>query len=82
VADPRGGVRRVLPGCDPDRWTARHPETDPEAQFGVDGCTCIPFTRQTNPPRYLNQPTDTIDMISGWGRGRDCPHHRPATPPV
>lgn len=51
------------------------PTTDP--QFGIDGCTCIPFTRQTNPPRYLNRPTDTVDMISGWERGRDCEHHAP-----
>ncbi|MEV5189289.1 hypothetical protein [Streptomyces werraensis] len=48
-----------------------------EPMFGVDGCTCIPFTRQTNPPRHL-KPTDTIDMISGWERGQDCPHHAPA----
>lgn len=49
-----------------------------EHQFGTEDCTCIPFTRQTDPPRYLNRPTDTVDMISGWERGRDCPHHRPA----
>lgn len=53
-------------------------QPDPDAQFGSDGCTCVPFTRQTNPPRYLNRPTDTVDMISGWERGRDCPHHAPA----
>jgi hypothetical protein len=46
-----------------------------EHQFGSEGCDCIPFTRQTNPPRYLNRPTDTVDMISGWERGRHCPHH-------
>lgn len=51
-------------------------DTGEEAQFGVDGCTCIPFTRQTNPPRYLNRPTDTVDMISGWETGGDCPHHK------
>ncbi|MFI8206857.1 hypothetical protein [Streptomyces sp. NPDC085937] len=48
-----------------------------QPMFGVDGCTCIPFTQQTNPPRHL-KPTDTIDMISGWERGQDCPHHAPA----
>lgn len=54
----------------------QHMATD-EADYGTDDCTCIPFTRQTNPPRILNQPTDTVDMISGWQRGADCPHHRP-----
>lgn len=54
--------------------------TNDEPQFGIDDCTCIPFTRQTNPSRYLNRPTDTVDMISGWERGRDCPHHVPAVP--
>lgn len=52
------------------------PQTDAE-MFGGPDCTCIPFTRQTNPPRYLNRPTDTVDMISGWEPGRDCPHHAP-----
>lgn len=58
--------------------------TDPqdEPQFGIEGCTCIPFTRQTDPPRYLSRPTDTVDMISGWERGRDCPHHAPAVSPL
>jgi hypothetical protein len=46
--------------------------------FGSIACTCIPFTRQTDPPRILNRPTDTVDMISGWEIGRDCPHHKPA----
>lgn len=54
------------------------PDQTDSPQFGVDGCTCIPFTRQTDPPRYLNRPTDTVDMISGWERGGDCPHHAPA----
>lgn len=53
------------------------PADDP--MFGGDGCTCIPFTRQTNPPRRL-KPTDTVDMISGWERGQDCPHHASAVP--
>jgi hypothetical protein len=48
--------------------------------FGTPDCTCVPFTRQTNPPRYLNRPSDTVDMISGWERGRDCLHHRAAAP--
>lgn len=48
-----------------------------EAQFGVEGCTCIPFTRQDGAPRYCG-PTDTVDMISGWEIGRDCLHHKAA----
>lgn len=55
------------------------PDTVPAAdvQFGTDGCTCILFTRQDGTPRYCG-PTDTVDMISGWERGGDCPHHAPA----
>ena len=45
--------------------------------FGSPDCTCIPFTRQGGKPRYCG-PTDTVDMISGWEIGRDCPHHKPA----
>jgi hypothetical protein len=80
----RGYRHEPCSECLPDDAVARsgQPGTDPEAEFGVDGCTCVPFTRQTNPPRYLNRPTDTVDMISGWERGRDCPHHRTATPPA
>lgn len=46
------------------------------AQFGSDGCTCRPFTRQTDPPRFL-RPGDSVDMISGWQRAADCAHHAP-----
>ena len=49
-----------------------------QPQFGSPDCTCIPFTRQEGQPRYLNRPTDTLDMISGWERRSDCPHHAPA----
>jgi hypothetical protein len=55
-------------GGDPDCPTC-HPK------FGIPGCTCRPWTRQTDPPRYLDQPGDTLDMIGGWGVGDDCPHH-------
>jgi hypothetical protein len=44
-------------------------------QFGVPGCTCRPFTGQNGMPRYLDQPGDTADLISGWETGTDCPHH-------
>ena len=46
--------------------------TDP-AQFGAPGCTCRPFT--TDPPRFLDQPGDTVGRDASWQRGRDCPHH-------
>jgi transposase-like protein len=52
----------------------------PDAQFGSTDCTCIPWTRQDGTPRYCG-PHDTVDMIGGWQRGRDCPHHSPAPPP-
>ena len=65
-----GLLRRLAAGADTDTQ-------DDGAMFGGPDCTCIPFSRQTDPPRYLNWPTDTVDMISGWERGRDCPHHAP-----
>ena len=43
----------------------------------LNGCTCRPWTRQTDPPRYLDQPGDTVDMIGGYEIGADCPHHQP-----
>ena len=52
-------------------------EDAPEHMFSADGCTCVPFTRQTTPPRYLDQPGDTVDMISGWEIRADCQHHEP-----
>lgn len=57
-------------GSDPDCPVCHPP-------FGVNGCTCIPFTRQGGVPRYCG-PADTVDMISGWERRSDCPHHKPA----
>ena len=48
------------------------PMTDP-AQFGSDGCTCRPFT--TDPPRFLDQPGDSVDRDASWQRGTDCPRH-------
>ncbi|GAI15862.1 unnamed protein product, partial [marine sediment metagenome] len=60
----------------------RDADTPPadDAPFGLDGCTCIPWTRQGGVARYYG-PTDTVDMIGGWKRRSDCPHHVP-TPPV
>lgn len=48
-----------------------------EPQFGVDGCTCRPWTNSGDGARWCTT-NDTIDMISGWDRRRDCPHHKPA----
>ncbi|MFF8412872.1 hypothetical protein [Streptomyces omiyaensis] len=59
-----------LPGAAPDDCpNCDHP-------FLIESCTCRPWTRQTDPARYL-EPGDTVDMISGFERGADCPHHRP-----
>ncbi|WP_405747739.1 hypothetical protein [Streptomyces canus] len=44
------------------------------AQFGAPGCTCRPFTR-TDPPRFLDQPGDSVGRNTSWQRGTDCPHH-------
>lgn len=46
-----------------------------QPSLAVEDCTCIPFTRQGGVQRYC-QPGDTVDMISGWEIGGDCPHHR------
>jgi len=45
------------------------------ARFGALGCTCRPFT--TDPPRFLDQPGDTVGRDASWQRGTDCPHHAP-----
>lgn len=31
VPDPRGGIRRIMPDCNPDQWAAQQPETNEEA---------------------------------------------------
>lgn len=54
-------------------------EDAPEHMFGGENCDCIPFTRQGGTPRYCG-PTDTVDMISGWETGSNCPHHKAAAP--
>jgi hypothetical protein len=46
--------------------------TDP-VRFGAPGCTCRPFT--ADPPRFLDQPGDSIDTHTSWQRGQDCEHH-------
>jgi hypothetical protein len=56
------------------------PQCTPEPDFGAEGCTCRPFTHQDG-SRYLDQPGDTVDMISGWEIG-DCPHHKRPAPAV
>ncbi|MFC8583323.1 hypothetical protein ACFUGD_01920 [Streptomyces sp. NPDC057217] len=64
------GQADTTPTRCPDWPNCNHP-------FMLDGCTCRPWTRQTTPPRYL-EPGDSIEMIGGWERGADCPHHAPA----
>lgn len=48
--------------------------TDEEEQFGIPGCTCRPWTRQSGTARMLKT-GDSIRLICGWRRGPDCPHH-------
>jgi hypothetical protein len=56
---------------------AQQPETQGgDESFGTADCTCIPFVREGGTARYC-RPGDTVDQISGWERGGDCPHHRP-----
>ncbi|WP_406188958.1 hypothetical protein [[Kitasatospora] papulosa] len=65
------GIRDVLAA------EARQPApAETETAFGSPDCTCIPWTRQGGAPRLLG-PGDTVDQISGWERGLDCPHHAP-----
>lgn len=48
--------------------------TGADPWFGDPGCTCRAFTRQDGEPRYL-KPGESIEKISGWEPGPDCPHH-------
>jgi hypothetical protein len=55
---------------------AQQPETQGDDEpFGTGDCNCIPFVREGGTARYC-RPGDTVDQISGWERGLDCPHHR------
>ncbi|MFE5895857.1 hypothetical protein ACFQ67_00250 [Streptomyces sp. NPDC056488] len=45
--------------------------------FFMDGCTCIAWTKQTDPPRPL-LPGESLDMVNHCERRPDCPHHAPA----
>jgi len=55
---------------------AQQPETQGgDEPFGTGDCTCIPFVREGGTARYC-RPGDTVDQISGWEPGLDCPHHR------
>jgi hypothetical protein len=51
------------------------------APYGSPDCTCVPFTRKDGTPRACG-PHDTVDDISGWETGRNCPDHAPAAPPT
>ncbi|HTE57026.1 MAG TPA: hypothetical protein VK698_39505 [Kofleriaceae bacterium] len=68
-----GDVREVPEPCADCQVPAPAPE------FGTDGCTCVPWTRQGGEPRLCG-PNDTVDMIGGWHFGSDCPHHAPRKP--
>jgi hypothetical protein len=57
------------------------PPTNRAAPFGSPDCTCVPFTRKEGMPRACG-PDDTVDDISGWETGRDCPHHAPVASPT
>jgi hypothetical protein len=82
VADDSDDPEHVddCPGCEAFTLTGHIAEAQqPETQFGSPDCTCIPWTQQGGAPRYCG-PKDTVDMISGWEIGRDCPHHAPPAP--
>ncbi|MFI8872422.1 hypothetical protein [Streptomyces sp. NPDC055243] len=64
------------------RWRLAAPSAPAdEPQFGVDGCTCRPWTRKYGTPRYCG-PHETVTDIGGWERGRDCPHHAAPSAPA
>ncbi|MET9436921.1 hypothetical protein [Streptomyces sp. NPDC006551] len=47
----------------------------PPAPFGADGCQCSPLARdEDGGTRYL-WGNETDDMIVGWERNQNCPHH-------
>ncbi|MGW1246959.1 hypothetical protein [Streptomyces sp. NPDC002535] len=72
----RTAAARQTTGQD-DTTPARCGDEPCNHPFLLNGCTCRPWTRQEDPPRFLDRPTDTVDMISGYERGLDCPHHAP-----
>lgn len=67
--------------CVPDelmdlaRYVTGRTGTDTVFRFAEPGCTCKPYTRHGGEPRWLERPGDTVDMISGWAVGKDCPLH-------
>ena len=77
LADETPAAVSAVPGrADGETAGCGCPSEDaPEHMFGGQDCDCIPFTRQRGKPRYC-EPGDTVDMISGWEIGPNCPHHR------
>lgn len=63
---------------DASRQAAGQPAAE-EPRYGVDGCTCRPWTNRGNSARWCT-PDDTIDMVAGWDPGPGCPRHPAAGP--
>lgn len=47
-----------------------------EPWFGMDGCTCRPWTSEGGKRRFM-EPGETVDRVSGWHVLATCPHHAP-----
>lgn len=54
-------------------------EAEKEPSYGGPNCLCKPFTnwKESGGPRMLDQPGDTVDMISGWQKHEQCLLHAP-----
>lgn len=56
------------------RQAAGQPAADEAPQYGVDGCTCRPWTNRGDGARWCTA-EDTVDMVAGWDPGPGCPRH-------
>ncbi|MFD7978865.1 hypothetical protein [Streptomyces sp. NPDC059071] len=65
---PTAGIR------DAARQATGQPAAAGAPQYGVDGCTCRPWTNRGDGARWCT-PDDTVDMVAGWDPGPGCPRH-------
>lgn len=73
---PGGLDFKVTPEGWPDEFLTDRLMSPQEAQFGtIEGCLCKPYTLGERPVRLLTRSTDTVNMIDGYARHRDCPTH-------
>lgn len=75
IDDPRNIAAAAVAGIrDAARQAAGQPAADEAPQYGVNGCTCRPWTNRGDGARWCT-PDDTVDMVAGWDPGPGCPRH-------